>query len=150
MANCNHMYHAYVTHLQADHRKVHEAMRALEQHWDNLEATSSSGNAYRLLRQLECLRRDLEEHFREEEAGGCLEEAVSRSPGLSRALNQVEQEHGELLAKLDQLIMRVEAADVDETASLRRLFAAFAERLQAHEAHENEIVERGFGIEVDE
>jgi hemerythrin-like domain-containing protein len=144
---------AYVQHLRSEHRRLHRLMRqtlaALPQ-WED----ASEGNwAPVMLRGLKAIREELAAHFRIEEAGGCLEEAVSRCPSLAPQAAQVLQEHRSLLADLDQLIQRVTALRQPTAAAAHALsdeLHAVLRRLNHHERLENRIVQQAFGLSVED
>jgi hypothetical protein len=96
------------------------------------------------------LREELSHHFAEEEAGGCLEEAVSQCPRLGPEATRIEAEHGELLAQMDQLI--AQAMDLDDSVANRVAFDHALEDLRrqllAHEAAENDVLRQGFGTNL--
>jgi hypothetical protein len=99
---------------------------------------------------LKRVREELAGHFAEEEDGGCLEEAVCSGRDLSAALRQIEKEHPLLLARLDQLIEMARSTNktAQDWASLREAFATLCHDLHAHEAAENDLLRRGFGVDV--
>ena len=100
------------------------------------------------------LRAHLREHFSQEEAGGFLEESVTRMPRLSQAMAAVLAEHPGLLAELDRLIEVLERADIDAGSALPEweradhAFAAFAQHLLAHERNENAVVQEGYNEDL--
>lgn len=143
----------FVQHLRAEHRRMHRLMRqtlaALPQ-WED----ANGGNWLpAMLRGLKAIRDALNAHFRDEEAGGCLEEAVSRCPSLAPQAAQVLREHRNLLDDLGQLIQRVETMR-EPTASAAHALGddlnALLRRLSQHEQLENRIVQQAFGVSVDD
>jgi len=96
------------------------------------------------------VRHELAHHFNQEEAGGCLEEAVSHCPTLSAESRRIEAEHPRLLARADQLI--AEALDSHEPMAKRiaieQGFEDLRRQLDAHEAAENAVLRKGFGVEL--
>ena len=136
----------FVEHLLAEHRRldhlISQTMAALPG-WDEIDAWQWLP---RLVEGLNAIRHELAQHFHEEEDGGCLEEAVSRCPGLSSEVARVESEHAKLLADLDELIRRAQplsGSKPDEV--LGQKLRAIVLELHAHEALENQIMARGFG-----
>jgi hypothetical protein len=145
-----HECQTYVDHLLAEHRRLHTLLRlarsaVLQSGGPDRDATTDD-----ILRLLQRIRDELMRHFAEEEAGGCLEEAVSRCPRLSAQAGRIQAEHPELLAELDAVIAH--AADCDQTVQSRlafeRHFDSLCERLHAHEAAENDLLRQGFGANV--
>jgi len=138
----------FVEHLLAEHRRldhlISQTMAALPG-WDEIDAWQWLP---RLVEGLNAIRHELAQHFHEEEDGGCLEEAVSRCPGLSSEVARVESEHAKLLADLDELIRRAQplsGSKPDEARVLGQKLRAIVLELHAHEALENQIMARGFG-----
>ena len=90
---------SYVEHLLAEHRRLDQLIRnalATLPAWEEAEsATFLPG----MIAGLAAIRAELVHHFREEEAGGCLEEAVARCPGLSAEVADTQAEHAMLLAR---------------------------------------------------
>src|SRR5207237_1194293 len=90
--------YAYVEHLLAEHRRleqlIHRTLAALPA-W---ESADTSGWLPRMIEGLKAIRQEAANHFREEELGGCLEEAVAHCPSLSSEFTRAEKEQQELLA----------------------------------------------------
>ncbi len=137
----------YVEHMRIEHQHIHDALRDVA----NLFATAiddqaSSDVASRLAKRLVELRDELSRHFAEEDEGGCMEEAVSRCPSLSREVDKVEGQHPFLLARLDDLIKTITAdATAEDVQRQRAAFDVFIALLNQHEEAENRILQIGFG-----
>ena len=151
MINDSEEFIAYLTHLRAEHRRLREFLREIEQHWTEHEVVRLSELESRVIRKLEGLRAELAHHFEEEESGGCLDEAVARQPSLGQAADRLEQEHPALLKQLGQLIAQLKAASqaIQSLDDAKESFRRFSEQLEAHESAENRILEESFGIEVE-
>jgi hypothetical protein len=140
----------YVDHLISEHRRLHrmlhEAHRAIVGA-HGLDGDASGADIVRVVRQV---RDELEHHFAQEEGGGCLEEAVSRCPGLATESRRIEAEHPQLLAGVDRLI--AQALDSDQSVQRRiELEVGFEElrrQLDAHETAENALLRKAFGANV--
>ena len=144
---------AFVQHLRAEHRRMHRLMRqtlAALPHWED----ANGGNWLpAMLRGLKAIRDALAAHFHAEEAGGCLEEAVSRCPSLAPQASQVLQEHRSLMEELNRLIERVETMHQPTASTAHALSDDLHEllrRLNLHEQLENRIVQQAFGVSVDD
>jgi hypothetical protein len=141
---------SYVEHLIAEHRRLHRMLRLarasiVESGGPDRDATSA--DVARVLRQV---REELEHHFAQEEAGGCLDEAVSRCPPLSADAHRIEVEHPQLLNSVDRLIAQALDSDqsVEKRVALERGFDDLCRQLDAHEAAENVLLRKGFGANV--
>jgi hypothetical protein len=98
---------------------------------------------------LAVLRDHLRCHFAQEEAGGFLEESITRVPRLAAAALRVMAEHPALLAELDALM---ETLDAPDSAAARDRVAAGCERfmqhMHEHERNENAIVQEGYNEDL--
>jgi hypothetical protein len=144
--------YAYVEHLLAEHRRleqlIHRTLATLPA-WD---APSGGEWLPAIMDGLQAIRREAAEHFREEEMGGCLEEAVAHCPRLSSELTRAEREQRELLADLDELIARagqLHAPSIRDAHILGQELRAVIHKLRSHEATENHIIEHGFAVSLD-
>jgi hypothetical protein len=137
----------YIDHWLAEHRRLHGLMRKAHAAIVQAGGPDRDATAADVAAILRRLREELVHHFTEEEAGGCMDEAVSLCPHLADEVKRIEAEHGELLAQMDRLI--VLAADLDETVAKRVEFDHALEdlccQLHAHEAAENAVLRQGFG-----
>ena len=141
----------YVQDLLAQHQRV-DAM--LREAWSAIvqsrgpDADASGADVAIVLRRV---RDELAHHFAEEEAGGCLEEAVTKCPRFSAEALRIESEHAQLLGGIESLIHQV-ATGFEGTAQRHALeidFGDFCRRVQVHEAAENELLRQAFGAAID-
>jgi len=111
------------------------------------DGDTTCADIVRVLRQV---REELAHHFAEEEAGGCLDEAVSRCSSLSAEARRIEAEHPQVLEDLDRLIAQALDCDksVEKQIALKRGFDELCQQLVAHEAAENVLLRKGFGVNV--
>jgi ABC-type phosphate transport system auxiliary subunit len=150
--NGNQECEAYAEHLQAEHRELHQRLRAMQAELNNVaDKLIDEALLARMLDGGEQLRSDLMHHFDEEENGGCMEYAVSRVPALSPEARDLEHEHPQIIAQLDRLLMNLRKARPNEmlVAAVKEQFDAIVVRLLAHEARENRLIERGFNMPLD-
>jgi hypothetical protein len=142
----------YVDHLIAEHRRLHAILhqaRSSIVHSGSLDGRAALDAIVRILHYV---RGELEHHFADEEAGGCLDEAVSRCPQLSAEVKRIDAEHPELLLAIDPLI----AQALDSNRSIGHLvtmqtgFDDLCRQLCAHEAAENRILRQAFGTNLEE
>ena len=143
--NSNDDCRTYVEHMRTEHAHIDQALMELQ----NLlsQAAQSREGDHSLLARLVKLRDDLRHHFRDEEEGGCLEEAQSKLPGLSEGVRKLQTEHATFLSSLDAMISKAEKL-AGQSATIRDLQSAFGDflrRLHAHETEENRILLLGFG-----
>jgi hemerythrin len=129
----------YMRHLDEQHKQLNQELRRLH------DAMQSGAARPAILSDLEALRRDLAAHFREEEDGGCLEEAVSRCASLAHDVRMIESEHRELLAQLDAMLARLRRAGTIASNDIER----FAAALYCHEAAEDHVVQHVYNVAVD-
>jgi len=149
MANDLEEFTAYLSHLQAEHRRLQQSLRRIEGLWPGRENPRMGEAISQVVDEFVTLRAELAHHFEEEESGGCLEEAVSRHPSSSHEELRLEHEHPVLLEQLDRLIAKLERLSrplrsVDEA---QEDFRRFAEQLHAHEESEIRILEESLCLE---
>ena len=135
-------------HILAQHRELHCQLLAVKTcladpgPWD-------AGRAAAARAALVSLRDHLQSHFVQEEAGGFLEESITRVPRLAAAAQRVMAEHPALLGELDGLIETLGAAD---SAAARDRVAVACERfmhhMHEHERSENAIVQEGYNEDL--
>ena len=135
--------------LRLEHKQVHEALHQVEQQLQQAAAGAPREALTAAVLSLTALQQQLESHYEQEEAGGCLEEAESRAPSVAPDVRHVKEEHVVLRRDMEQLVQRAQAAtDAAAWAEVARDFAHFAEKIRAHEAAENRIMLYGFGAEA--
>lgn len=137
----------YVEHLRIEHSHIDHSLEELQHLFTNAVEWSKENSAPALLAQLVQMREQLVHHFREEEEGGCMEEAQSRSPCLSEDVRTLQSEHPGFLTALDGMITEAELLTKQSNGlqDLQKAFGGFMQRLHAHEAEENRILLFGFG-----
>jgi uncharacterized membrane protein YgaE (UPF0421/DUF939 family) len=90
--------------------------------------------------QLSALKDELSRHIENEDQGGCVDEAVTRVPSLSRTAKLIYQESDELKEQLRQVM---ELVDIGTRVDAASAFREFAANLRLHERHEEKLVEQG-------
>jgi hypothetical protein len=143
---------SYIDHLVAEHRRLHGVLRHLRKSLVYAVGPDEAPSFADTVRILVSLRDELARHFAQEEAGGCLDEAVSHRPQLSSEARRIEAEHPELLAEIDRLISQarqIEPTPVNQFA-LQREFERLFDRISAHEKSETELLRQGFGTNFDD
>jgi len=138
---------AYAQHLLSEHRRLDQLMHRTVATLPGWEEADASDWLPRTVGGLKAIRHELKRHFRDEEAGGCLEEAVANCPSLSAEADRLLHEHPDLLQALDDLIARYQRL-AEPTPELGRVLAqelrAALKKLREHEAQEQRLVERAF------
>lgn len=135
---------SFVEHLRTEHRHLQAAVQAIN---ESLEQDANV--TLELVQRLAALCEEMAHHFREEEEGGCVDEAVSRCPSLSPEAREVSEQHPQLLEAANSIlaIARKQATAGAEASEIRRIFSDFAHRLLEHEEAENRIMQVAFGCQ---
>jgi iron-sulfur cluster repair protein YtfE (RIC family) len=140
----------YIEHVLAEHRRLHQMLGSMRQaivHSVGPDGDASFAEVTRILRRL---RDELSHHFAEEDAGGCMDEAVCRCPRLAGEEKRIAAEHPAILAQLDRLIEGTtkSPANLRNQMALQHQFKDLCEQLYAHERAENHLLQEGFGATV--
>jgi len=144
MSGVNHCG-AYVEHLQAEHHRLNCALLEIRHQFGELNRSMQPQAALAgIIERLEDLLKKLRSHFAEEEAGGCLEEAVARCPSLGPQSRDLMGEHPQLARALEQLLEGMKSRAANEDA-WQQQFEAFATDLKTHECAENRLLQVGLG-----
>lgn len=147
----SHQIDPYLQRVLAEHDELHGAFEGIVQELAAIVAEHATADDVRRVRaKLESLLAQLEKHFRQEEEGGYLEEAMCRAPELRETADKLQVQHGEFCRAVDELIAGTERPE-PPAAAWRRLntqFAALAKRLAAHEDAENALLERAFNEDL--
>lgn len=142
----------YVEHLRLEHEHLHDVLRRLQSQLSELCRCEQQRQAQvqGFVTSLCDLRAELMRHFAEEEEGGCLEEAESRSPSVAAEVKRVRAEHAMLRKEMDRLADSATALlDAPRgLASIYEDFVKLAAAIRNHEAAENRILLYGFGAEA--
>ena len=138
-----------LSHVLAEHRDLFNLMASVRSAFA-AEGPPSADQQTQVLACLRRLRANLAEHFLQEERGGFLEEAVTRVPRLSSAVREIVGQHPLLLAELDGVIERLDAALSADSAwdAAADGFRRFAEHMAAHERSENGVVQEGYNEDL--
>jgi len=136
-----------IDQLRAEHRRLHGVLRHLRNSLVNAVGPDESPSFTEVVRLLTSVRDELSRHFAQEEAGGCLDEAVSHCPTLSTEVGRMRAEHPELLMAVDRLIARARKMTPSPVnqCELQREFEDLLHRIRAHEKAESELLSQGFG-----
>jgi hypothetical protein len=139
---------AYVEHLYHEHHQLDQLVLEIGHEVAELgHAIRTADARAHLAQRLGDLHKQLRTHFAEEEAGGCLEEAVTRCPSLCDECHAILAEHVVLNRTLEDLVKRSRDPEL-APADLQRNYQAFVERLRAHDAAETRMLQMAFGAEA--
>jgi hypothetical protein len=140
----------YINHLIAEHRRLHALLRQMRVEMAHSLGPDEQPSFVGVRRVLTRLHEELQQHFAQEEGGGCLDEAVSRCPRLSGEAKRIEAEHPQILAELDRLIARSQTSPptFPNQVALQREFDRLCQQLCQHEKAENALLAQGFGVNV--
>jgi len=139
---------AYIEHLRHEHHQIIQLLLEIGHQITNAgNAAPSSAARDALVRRLGELYKQLRTHFAEEEAGGCLEEAVTRCPSLGDECQTILAEHAVLSRELEQLVKHSQDPSVSP-ADLALSYQAFAQQLRVHDAAETRMLQMAFGAEA--
>jgi hypothetical protein len=139
---------AMLGHIQQEHRHLNSAIREIRNRFSQLPANSKTPSAPTdVLPMLQRLRTELDEHFAEEEAGGCFEEAATRCPSLLSQVKAITAQHRELIPMFDAVLTRANDP-MTSRKQIQRAFEAFALQLYEHENAESRVLQYAFGGEA--
>jgi hemerythrin len=133
----------------AEHRDLHQV-------FDRIRAAIAATDAptpeqrREVTQMIVNLRDCLAQHFAQEERGGYLEEAVTRLPRLEAKAAALQRQHGELLDAANAVLIaaRQAATPADAWNVLRIEYTKLMQRLCAHEAAENEVLQTAFNEDI--
>jgi iron-sulfur cluster repair protein YtfE (RIC family) len=140
----------FVDHLIAEHRRLDQLLRRAVKLARPLDSDAKEWLP-RLTAGLAAIRCELAQHFGEEDLGGCLEEAVARCPAIAPDVRRLVDEHEDLIERLDDLVVRCQTASCPtecQTHAIEQELRLIVGELRRHEALESRVVERGFGVNL--
>lgn len=138
-------------HVLAGHRELFAQMSAVREALATPpDQSASPRRADAVVAALTALREHLRSHFEQEEAGGFMEESITRMPRLSRDAQAILRQHPALLTELDGLIESLSgrglsAAEWDRAG---KAFDVFSANMAAHEREENRVVQEGYNEDL--
>lgn len=144
---------AYVEHMLAEHQRLEQLIRRTVGSVPNWEELDAQEWLPKMMSGLVAIRTELAHHFRNEEQGGCLEEAVARCPQLSAEVQRIEGEHGEILARLSDLIDRCQCRTrltPQKAVAIEQELRQIVHELRVHERAENRIMQQGFSVSLEQ
>lgn len=131
-----------VLDLVQEHNELNQRIDALRE-WRTQLCQLGQPRFGELGTRLRGIRELLTDHFTAEEAGGYLAAALKTAPQFARRAEELQKQHGELLADLDEMAVRLTSSppQYENWAEACREFDEFLTRLRTHEHAENEIVQ---------
>jgi iron-sulfur cluster repair protein YtfE (RIC family) len=142
-------FEVLLRHLATEHQALHQVLSDLEVNVAKL-ATMPKDLCLCQIRELAGkLRDELAHHFRQEESGGFMEEAVARRPQIGPVVDQLIAEHPVLIKSVESLIDACDAAAVGEVSctKLRQEFEHVAKQLVDHKERENQAIQLGYNVD---
>jgi hypothetical protein len=149
MAGLNRADPVIMGHILSQHRELHELLVTVRHAFAASSAAVPDRPAI-LHDGLVELRDHLQGHFRQEEAGGFMEESLARMPRLARAAREVLGQHRGLLTEIDRLIATLPASDAPPSEWTRAAadFELLTTHLLDHERQENAVVQEGYNEDL--
>lgn len=135
--------------LLEEHRELIAKIAEFSQWWEEVDELGVPRFA-EMGDRLQSLRDLLVRHFADEEAGGYLAGVLEVAPRFSREIEELQPQHGELLATLDDFIPRLKS-DTPPFGSWQATwheFDAFLADLRRHEGRENAVVQSAYGLDI--
>ena len=139
----------FVEHMLAEHRRLEQLIRRTLVAFPAGPLADNAQWREPVVEGLVSLRDELAHHFREEESGGCLEEAAARCPHLSTEVQEATANQARLLEPLNELIDRCQSVSCRTATQAKALAQEFRQvvcELRVHEALECQIIQQGFSV----
>ncbi|MGC3971675.1 MAG: hemerythrin domain-containing protein [Pirellulales bacterium] len=147
-----HEVNPFCVRAVAEHRMLHASFAGIRKLLAEHEAAGNVDQTAfdEAVRRLAVLRDALAEHFRREEEGGYLEEAVGRKPALAHSADQLQEEHARLLVLAEELLADAgEARPLAESwPRLLEKYRTFDASLSRHEAAEDNLLQAAFNEDL--
>jgi len=133
-----------------EHRELHHQVDDINRMFEQPSGEITPDEVRALHARMMSLRDNVSKHFRQEEAGGYLEEAICRSPTVAAKADSLQKQHQELLDLIDRVLAAPHVIDApaDVWRKLQREFVAFCKRLLAHERAENALLAKAFNVDL--
>jgi hypothetical protein len=132
---------SFVRHLQSEHDRLESIASLIQSRFGKTNDEEWEEEARpELAGRLALLKDGLKRHMAEEEGGGCIEEAVSRTPSLAGEIRQIHDKSSELQEVLQQVMDHVL---LNQRIKAEAIFRRFANELKRRDRHELDVVQRG-------
>jgi hemerythrin len=145
------LQHPYLEQALADHRDLHRRIATLRCRLECCVENVTKSDFDNAVASLRDLRNRLQAHFAREEAGGYLDEAISRMPRLASKADRLQRQHAQFVTWADRILQRAVVAEPWQSAweELRDEFSRLAARIETHEYAEDELLSKAFNVAVD-
>ncbi|MDC0936229.1 hypothetical protein OAS39_08065 [Pirellulales bacterium] len=136
---------AFAELMKSEHEELTQAL-----HDTNAELHSADRQRIRINDKVLHLSELVESHFRHEEQGGYMKEALTRAPRLGPLAEILQEQHVELQEEIDKLRLLVHSGveSLSWWERIRADFDHFATRLRTHEHAETELFQEAFNREI--
>lgn len=132
---------------RAKRRDLRQTMDVLEDVVSRPATTDSWNDTVR--DALEDVKRALIDHIHEVEApGGLLAEVIDDAPRLSNRVQELEGEHGVLIAAVDRALESTASSGRDDPAALRRRVVSLLGRLTNHRQQGADLVYEAYNVDI--
>jgi hypothetical protein len=129
--------------LRLAHQALMDDLRQLEE----AAGLHADKGLHELRARTETTRTHIAEHFRCEEQDGYMAALRKREPRLEHVIQQLAQEHRELLQDLDAVAQDAQAA-TNLSTTMRGKLKTWVKRVRQHEAHENDLVQNAYNLDL--
>lgn len=145
-------FESYINLIKAEHRELCGLVNDVEKSLDLAEHGNwSKATTAALLEMAEHLTSHMEQHFAREEEGGYLEEALLFAPEFRDRADELLSQHKQMRDQLSGLLaatVKLGPGDPRWPAMAEKL-RQFLDDVLAHEAAENQILQRAFNTGLD-
>lgn len=139
-----------LSHLTAEQRHLHCRLQKLQQLFSTSQGELPTPERMNeLRRELAELRQQLDALYRQEEEGGLLEEAAAQRPTIAPHITALNQEHPELLAETDRLLVYCQSTPgtLEFWNLLGEQYHTLKRKLCEHELQSARLVQAGFNFD---
>jgi len=127
--------------------KAHVALLKDLRQLDEVSRLPSPGSFAEMTTRLAAAREHIAEHFRFEEQNGYLDVVRRREPQMDRTIEELHEEHRQLLLSLNALLEEARAYGGAE-GTFREKVRAWVRRVRQHESRENSLVQDAFTTDI--
>jgi iron-sulfur cluster repair protein YtfE (RIC family) len=148
MLDC--ILNGYVNAMECEHGQIARRTRQLEHSLDAIGLHGRNATAVgSVVEQLVELDRCLADHFKREEEGGFLDDAMTTAPRFAHEAESLLDEHDEMLTRVKDLVVMARAQDSGALSNWQSFAAAarnLIRQLTLHEERENVLLRKAFNV----